>query len=130
MLRAIALVPLLALFQCDKDETVAAYGAGGNIWHLQEIDQQPFPASATLSFSEEDRIGGQAPCNIYSGLQDAPYPWFEVKNLSATRMACPDLEAEGSYFAALMAMTQSEVSGDVLILRNEDGHEMVFTAAE
>ena len=130
MLRAIALLPLLAPFQCDKDETVAAYGASGKTWRLQEIDQQPFPAAATLSFSEEGRIAGEGPCNSYSGVQAAPYPWFEVKNLNATRMACPELEAEGSYFAALMAMTQSEVSGNVLILRNEDGHEMVFTAVE
>ncbi|TMV03702.1 META domain-containing protein [Ruegeria sediminis] len=130
MLRATLLLPLMALFQCDRDETVAAYGAGGVTWALHQIDGQPFPATATLSFPEQGRIAGRAPCNGFSGTQSAPYPWFEVKDLAATRAACPELEAEGTFFAALMAMTQSEVSGGVLILRNDAGHEMVFKAAE
>ncbi|WP_209598890.1 META domain-containing protein [Ruegeria sp. HKCCSP351] len=130
MTRLILTLPLMALFQCDRDETVAAYGAADRTWALQEIDGQPFAASALLWFPEEGRITGNAPCNSYDGMLNAPYPWFEIQDLRATRAACAGLEAEGVYFAALLAMTQSEVSGDVLILRNEDGHEMVFTAAE
>ncbi|RLK08148.1 META domain-containing protein [Ruegeria conchae] len=129
MLRLALLLPL-ALFQCNEDETVAAYGAADQTWALQEIDGEPFEASALLRFPEEGRIEGNAPCNTYSGKLNAPYPWFEIADLAATRAACDGLEAEGFYFAALMAMTQSEVSGDVLILRNEDGHEMVFKAVE
>ncbi len=130
MLRLTLILPLIALFQCDRDETVAAYGASDRSWVLQEIDGQPFEASALLQFPEEGKIAGNAPCNSYNGTLNAPYPWFEIKDLAATRAACVALEAEGMYFAALLAMTQSEVSGDVLILRNEDGHEMVFKAAE
>ncbi|CAD0186443.1 META domain protein [Ruegeria sp. THAF57] len=130
MIRLVFAFPLLALLQCDKDETVAAYGAADQTWVLQEIDGERFPASALLSFPEEGKIAGNAPCNSYSGTLNAPYPWFEIADLTATRAACAGLEAEGFYFAALLAMTQSEVSGDVLILRNDDGHEMVFKAAE
>lgn len=130
MLRLTLVLPLIALFQCDRDETVAAYGASDRSWVLQEIDGQPFEASALLQFPEEGKIAGNAPCNSYNGTLNAPYPWFEIKDLAATRAACATLEAEGMYFAALLAMTQSEVSGDVLILRNEDGHEMVFKTAE
>ena len=130
MLRSLFLVAPLILSLCDRDETVAAYGAGGQSWDLREIDGQPLPAPATLVFTEEGQISGQAPCNGYTGKLDAPYPWFGIKDLAATQAACAHLEAEGIYFAALMAMTQSEVSGDVLILRNDDGHEMVFTASE
>ncbi|WP_171102800.1 META domain-containing protein [Ruegeria sp. HKCCD7255] len=130
MTRLILTLPFVALLQCDKDETVTAYGAADRSWSLQEIDGQPYAASAILSFPAEGKIAGNAPCNSYSGTLDAPYPWFEIKDLSATRAACAGLEAEGTFFAALLAMTQSEVSGDVLILRNEDRHEMVFTAVE
>ncbi len=130
MLRLTLVLPLMALFQCDRDETVAAYGASDRSWVLQEIDGQPFETSALLQFPEEGKIAGNAPCNSYNGTLNAPYPWFEIKDLAATRATCAALEAEGMYFAALLAMTQSEVSGDVLILRNEDGHEMVFKAAE
>ncbi len=130
MIRLIYTLPLMAMFQCDRDETVAAYGAAEQTWELQEIDGQPFEASALIRFPEEGKIEGYAPCNSYQGQLSAPYPWFEITDLTATRAACAGLEAEGMYFAALMAMTQSEVSGDVLILRNDDGHEMVFKAAE
>lgn len=130
MFRLTLLLPLMGLFQCDRDESVAAYGAADRTWLLQEIDGIPFEASALLQFPKEGEIAGNAPCNSYNGTLNAPYPWFEIKDLAATRAACAGLEAEGMYFAALMAMTQSEVSGDVLILRNEDGHEMVFKAAE
>ncbi|MBO9413720.1 MULTISPECIES: META domain-containing protein [unclassified Ruegeria] len=130
MMRLTLILPFMALFQCDRDETVAAYGAADRTWALQEIDGQPYEASALLRFTEDGKIAGNAPCNSYSGTLSAPYPWFEVTGLTATRAACAGLEAEGYYFAALIAMTQSEVAGDVLILRNEDGHEMVFKAAE
>lgn len=130
MLRLTLALPLLALFDCGGDETVAAYGAAGHDWQLQRIDDKPFKAKAILTFPEPGRIAGQAPCNSYSGTLDAPYPWFDITGLSATEMACPELEAEGTFFAALLAMTQAEVSGSVLILRNDDGHELLFKAAE
>lgn len=130
MIRFAMILPLMALFQCERDETVAAYGAGDQVWKLHDIDGQTFTADALLQFPEEGRIAGQAPCNSFQGSLNAPYPWFEVQDLSATRAACPELEQEGIFFAALLTMSQSEVSGDVLILRNDDGHEMVFKAAE
>jgi len=130
MTRLILTLPLLALFQCDKDETVAAYRAADQTYELKEIDGQPYDAHAWLRFPEGGKIAGHAPVNNHSGPTTVPYPWFEIQNLTATRAACAGLEAEGFYFAALIAMTQSEVSGDILILRNEDGHEMVFKAAE
>ncbi len=130
MIRLTLMLPMLALFQCDRDETVAAYGAADQTWKLQEIDGQAFAASALIRFPEAGRIEGNAPCNSYQGQLDAPYPWFEITDLTATRAACAGLEAEGLYFAALLAMTQSEISGDVMILRNDAGNEMVFKAVE
>ncbi len=130
MIRLAFALPLIGLLQCDRDETVSAYGAADQTWKLQEIDGQLFEASALLRFPADGQIAGNAPCNSYQARISAPYPWFEIENLSATRAACASLELEGTYFAALMAMTQSEVSGNVLILRNEAGHEMVFKAVE
>lgn len=130
MLRAALLLPLVSLLQCGQDETVAAYGAGGREWVLRSIDGTDFPAFAALEFPEAGRVAGQGPCNGYSATLDVPYPWFELRDLAATRAACPDLEAEGTFFAALMAMEQSEVSGNILILRNEAGHEMLFNAVD
>ncbi|MEM7318971.1 MAG: META domain-containing protein [Pseudomonadota bacterium] len=123
-------MPLIVPGFCDRDESVAAYGAGDRVWELTEIDQNRFPASAMLAFPKPGEIAGQAPCNSYTASLDAPYPWFEMKNFASSQSACDALLEEGTYFAALMAMTEVEVSGDVLILRNDSGHEMVFTAVD
>lgn len=113
---------------CTADETLTAYGASGVVWRLETLDGSPFEKRATVEFPEPGKIAGQAPCNRYFGEQRAPYPWFEVGPLAATRMACPDLDAEQQFLSALSNMTQAEVAGDVLVLRNEDGQEMVFRA--
>lgn len=128
LLPILILIPLSVLSGCFQDETVSAYGAANKTWALVELDGQPFGPRATLTFPERGKIAGKAPCNSYSGTLDAPYPWFDAQQLVVTRMACPDLEAEAVFFAALSRAGQSEVAGDTLILRNDAGQEMVFKA--
>ncbi len=128
MLHIGALLVGLALAGCKKDETVTGYGGADILWVLQSIDGKAFTARANLSFPTEGEIAGQAPCNRFFGSQTAPYPWFSTGPLGATRMACPELEAEGQYLQALEEMTQVEVLGDTMILSNDAGRKMVFKA--
>lgn len=130
MLRLVFIAGLFGLGQCGNDETVAGYGGADRIWQLTEIDGTAFDATATVTFPESGKIAGKAACNSYSGKMDAPYPWFETGPLAATRMACPELASETTFLTALGEMSQSEVSGDTLILTNESGREMVFKASE
>ena len=51
---------------------------------------------------------------------------IKIEDVAATKRACPDLAAENAYFTALQSMTLSEVLGNVLILSNDAGDEMVF----
>ena len=118
----------LALAACSSDETLAAYGASDRDWQLESIDGAAFSERATIRFEDGGRVSGAAPCNRWFGTQTAPYPWFALEAIGASRMACPDLEAESAFFNALRAMTLSEVSGDVLLLSNDEGREMVFRA--
>lgn len=122
------LLGLLAIWGCQGDETVRAYGGAERTWTLKEINSTDFESIATLTFPEEGRIAGRAPCNSYSGEMRVPYPWFDAEALAVTRRACPDLADEGAFFDALRAASQSEVAGDTLILSNIDGLQMVFTA--
>lgn len=119
---------LFALAAC-KDETLSGYAPKETTWIWQELDGQPAPARATLLMPQEGQVVGRAPCNSYSARQSAPYPWFQLEAIAATKMACPDLPAETAFFDALTAMTLAEVSGDTLLLSNDAGREMVFTAA-
>ena len=121
---------LVVLTACRKDETVRAYGAGDRTWTLKLLNDAPFPATATLTFPKEGEIAGQGPCNRYFGAMTVPYPWFETGPIGSTRMACPDLEVETVFFKALEAVTLSEVLGEVMILSNTEGLEMVFNASD
>ncbi|WP_299847026.1 META domain-containing protein [uncultured Roseovarius sp.] len=126
----LAVLALLALVNCRGDETVAQYGGADIEWKLITLNGDPFPARATLQLGPDGKITGQASCNRYFGTQTAPYPWFSVKNVGATRLACPALDQETIYLTALSEMTLSEVAGDTLILSNDAGREMLFKAIQ
>ncbi|QFU09605.1 META domain protein [Rhodobacteraceae bacterium THAF1] len=115
---------LLALAACGPDETVSAY-AQDTSYSLDGINQEPFGARATMTFAE-GRISGQGPCNSYAAPLTVPYPWFDLGPIAATKRACPDLAAETRFFATLAEMQFAEAQGNVLILSNEAGREMVF----
>lgn len=119
---------LLICAACRGDESVFAYGAADKTWQLIELDGQAFSARATLTFPEPGKISGTTPCNTFSGAQKAPYPWFETGKLALTRAKCSEAADENRFISALPMMTQSEVLGDKMILRNETGREMVFEA--
>lgn len=130
MIRVGALVLVALIPACQGDETVAGYGAAGKIWHLTELNGAPFAAAATLQFPETDSIAGEGPCNRFSAAMTVPYPWFELGPIQSTDVACPDLDAETAFFEALTSMSQSEVLGNIMILRTESEEEMVFKASE
>jgi len=118
----------IILSACRKDETLSAYGAADQIWHLVSINGTPFDAKATITFPEAGKIAGQAPCNSYRADQISPYPWFSVTAIIATKMACGALVQEKQFFTMLENMALSEISGTALILSTEAGHEMLFSA--
>lgn len=125
-MRFVILALVLLISACRGDETLRAYGAADRVWTLTELDGKRFAARATIEFPEEGRISGQAPCNRYFADLTVPYPWFEAGPIGATKMACPDLDAEAQFFKALDAMSLSEVLNNTLILSTPEGREMVF----
>lgn len=124
---AAALCTTAALSACAGDETTSGIAPEGSIWTLSEIDGRPFAALATIGFPAPGKIAGDGPCNRYSGNQAAPYPHFRAERILATKRACPDLDAEQDFFAALARVTLAEVEGDVMTLSAPGGPEMVFT---
>lgn len=127
MPRVLCILSLLLAGACKGDETLSAYGAAGKVWQLSSIDGAAFTAAASLTFPEPGKLAGRAPCNSFQGVQTAPYPWFAAESVTVTRAACPELGAEAVFLQALQGMTLAEVSGDVLILSNDQGREMLFT---
>ncbi|MEP5154769.1 META domain-containing protein [Planktotalea sp.] len=128
MIRPLALTAFALLTACVGDESVANFGAADKVWVLSEINGAPFTARATMEFGEDGALSGQAPCNRYSTKQTAPYPWFGIGPVLATKRACQELDSETAFFKALESMTLSEVSGPVLVLSNDAEETMVFKA--
>lgn len=130
-MRGLLTLPLIvSLLNCSGDETLSGHGAADRTWQLTEIDGTTFDARATITFPEEGKIVGEAPCNRYFAAQLQPYPWFEAAEIGTTRRACPDLARETAFLDALGAMTLAEVTETTLILSTPEGREMVFRAAE
>jgi heat shock protein HslJ len=117
---------LLGLLAACADETLSGQAETGAIWTLTEIGGAAPSAPITLEFPQSGQISGRAPCNRYFAAIKAPLPWFQLGPIGATKRACPDLDLESRYFAALAGMTQAEVRGDVLILTDDLGAALVF----
>lgn len=117
---------LAALSACGKDETITAYVDQNSEYRLVSLGTNRDVPSAMIAFPEAGQVAGQAPCNLYSASVESPYPWFSLGPIAVTRRACLDMSGEAEFFATLNAMTQAEVSGRILVLRNEAGVEMVF----
>jgi len=109
---------------------VSGYSDPKTIWRLIEIDGAAAADVVTLQFPEEGRISGKGPCNRYFGAQTVPYPWFKAEAIGSTKMACPNLASESTYFSALQNMSLAEVAGDTLILSNDAGRTLVFKAQD
>jgi heat shock protein HslJ len=127
-LPSLALIGLLALAGCKSGPGYHA----GDTWQLAEIGGVPFQGAATLTFPEDGRLAGEAPCNAYFADQTGEYPVFAPGPIGATRRACPGLPLELAYLAALERMTEARINeaGDQLTLSGPQGISMVFRAAE
>ncbi|KRS11910.1 hypothetical protein XM53_13835 [Roseovarius atlanticus] len=130
-MRGLLTVPLVvSLLNCSGDETLSGHGAADKTWQLGELDGTAFDATATITFPEEGKIVGEAPCNRYFAAQLQPYPWFEAAEIGTTRRTCPQQVQETAFLDALGAMSLAEVTETTLILSTPEGREMIFRAAE
>lgn len=122
MRRFLWLIPVV-LVACTRDESVRAYGGADRVWVLEEMGGEPYAGRATLEFEPGDGITGETPCGPYRAVMAEPYPWFRVTGWRADTQPC-----ESRFAAAMADMELVETQGDILILSDADGYEMVFRA--
>lgn len=122
-MRLLPVLAALAMTAC----TAQAQDPTGVEWELLAIDGQVVDIPATLTVDAEGRIAGKAPCNQFSGQNQASLPELKLGGVAATRMACDRLADEQVFFDALAAMTRMERVGDhSLVLTAPDGRSMEF----
>ena len=117
-MRGLWMAGLLILAGCASDETVAGFTGTDLTW------QATGASGMTLRFRSGGRVSGSTPCGDFSGEQTAPYPWFEL-----TLQKVPDAPCNIDVLQ-LSTMTQSEVSGDTLLLSNDAGISLEFQAIQ
>lgn len=79
----------------------------GGSWQLVELNGRPESGGITLDLGSDNSATGEAPCNRYFGTYAAGSDFsFSLPQIGATRRACPALNLESEYFAALSAATQ------------------------
>ena len=98
----------------------------GGMYHL--ISDDPALQRVTLEV-EDTRVSGQGPCNRYFGSitnSDTGSNSIQVRPLASTKMACPHLSAEHSYFQELQHISMVKVVPDGLVLITSDQKKLVF----
>lgn len=113
----------LAMTAC----TAQAQDPTGVEWELLAIDGQVVDIPATLTVDSAGNVSGKAPCNRYTGRNQASLPELKLGGIAATRMACDKLAEEEVFFAALSTMTRLErVDDRTLVLTGPEGRSMEF----
>lgn len=139
--RALAFLVLLVPTACSYD--IAERPSGGPVvaavdnaaptasplrdvrWELRELAGQTSPDMEQTPYLVLDegkaRVEGRAGCNKFSGPYTAPaVGQLRLGPLATTRMACPDLAAEGNFLQALNTTQHYRISGNTLSLYAAD----------
>lgn len=102
-------------------------------WAAQSINGRPvLQRTPTLEFAG-DRVAGTSGCNRFFGMFTlSGESGISIGQIGSTEMACEPavMEQEGSYFAALGAVTGFARDEDALVLTGEHGERIVFAPAQ
>jgi heat shock protein HslJ len=101
-------------------------------WTVESIGERPVidKSPAYLEFAADDRVGGNASCNRFTGgytLSDAQLSFGQA---ASTRMMCPPalMEQEGRFLEALEKVAEVKLENGRLALLDGDGN-LLFRAS-
>jgi heat shock protein HslJ len=98
----------------------------GSAWVLSQMNSADVSSEITLIF-DEDKLSGNASCNNYFSDYAVEGKEFTLGPVASTQMACPDMEDESIYLAALSDVAQIRFDEGQLVLVNNAGKDsLVF----
>lgn len=98
-------------------------------YFLTSINGRPISGNAHLKLNEDGSFSGAAPCNLYNGTNTATLPTFSASNVTSTRRACGNPQAEfeeSSFFNALRSVSQASFPYRRLSLTGPEGVQLDF----
>jgi heat shock protein HslJ len=104
---------------------VAAADEAATSWTLIAFNGAT-PASEITLELDADGVSGRGPCNGYRATVTREAGALTVGPILSTRMACPELDLEARFFAALEGVTQALEDPEYLLMAG-GGTWMVFT---
>lgn len=127
---SIVIVIVIALAAVSGVLAQDANPLAGTQWQLVEQGGSPVEPFVTLSFDEQGGAGGNGGCNVYGGSYSLDGDTIAFDGLFSTMMACPELDVEQAFFAALSSATTFALTDDGLVIRYGDADEqLVFVPA-
>lgn len=127
---AAAMLLVLAACQSSEEATMISEDMLAGEWKLTQLNGADFDAPATIDFSEPGRVAGQAPCNRWTAGRTGTLPELGIEQAVVTRRACPDLEQEGRFLAALSEVRAAAIEDGRLVLTGKDTRLEFAPAAE
>jgi heat shock protein HslJ len=112
------------------------------IWYLQNYLDGNESVQSTLEgteitaiFTEDGNVSGIAGCNNYSGTYVVDGEIIEIELGPLTMMFCDQpegvMDQEASYLQALDSVTNFQIVGDVMVMQDESGQEVLkFKASD
>lgn len=99
-----------------------------NTWNLLELNgtaieiDESFNGIPHITFQIEDnKVIGNAGCNSFFGTYEAgENNDIKLSPMGSTMMACPNLEIEDAFLAALENIKSYQIDGNILTLKAED----------
>lgn len=101
----------------------------GQTWVLDSLGTEAVTVPVTATFAE-GQVTGVAPCNSFVGAFQGTGEPLRIGPLAATRRACPNLDLENRFLAALSETAAAHFTAAQMELRDAAGQPlMVFVAA-
>lgn len=96
-------------------------------WRLVAVGGRPVPATdagpgpGMRLLADGRKVQGSAGCNRMMGTYELSGSGLRFGPLASTKMACPAMETEQAFLAALDSTTRYEIAGSSLTLFGPDG---------
>lgn len=127
------LITVLAISCKSAKESVSLTGVKWVAESLngKEIKFKEAESEVFLTFDgKEKKVLGKAGCNRFFGTYEQKESVLTFSGMGATKMACPDMDIEASFFKVLEDTKTFVIKNDKLTLKDDSNVIAVFKAKE